>query len=132
MIELFEIFLLALTIFFEASGEGYKAQIAHAWVVKNRVEHSLFPDNYYDVIFQNKQFSCYNADEIVKHIKRFEYKTFKKCFNIAHNVYHDRLKDITDGAMWYARKDIRRVWMKKLKIKITYKNTVFYGIKDNK
>lgn len=147
MISLFEILLLALTIFFEAGGEPYNNKVAHAWVVKNRVDSELFADSYYDVVFQPKHFSCYNPNEVDKHLKRVysmnavELKSLAECICIAYGVYHGDIPDNTGGSLWYSLKYKRRfgqkvrlfrVWMKHLKVNAEYGSeynpTVYYGV----
>ena len=41
----------------EAGGEPFEGKLAVATVVVNRVNSDLFPNSFYDVIFQEKQFS---------------------------------------------------------------------------
>jgi len=143
MVEFIEILLIAFTIFFESSGESVDSKIAHAWTIKNRVDHVLFADSYSSVIFKPKHFSCYNPDQIKKHILRLNFKTFVECFAIADGVYCGRIKDNTNldglgGALWYTAKYefkegrkvlLRRAWMKDLEICAEYDNTVFYRLK---
>lgn len=52
-----DIILLAKTISHEAKGEGLNGWIAVAEVILNRVNSEEYPDNIYDVIYQNGQFS---------------------------------------------------------------------------
>lgn len=59
-----EISLLARLISAEARGEPYSGQVAVGAVVLNRVEHPSFPDNIYDVCYQNGAFSCVNNGQI--------------------------------------------------------------------
>ena len=127
MLEILEILLLSFTLFFEASGEPLDSKIGHAYVIKNRVDSRLFANNYYDVIFQPKHFSCYNSNEILKHIKRLDKKVLKKCLGVASKVYRGEVGDNTNGALWYARVGIRRIWMKNLVKTATYGNTSFYS-----
>lgn len=59
-----EIALLARLISAEARGEPYSGQVAVGAVVLNRVEHPSFPDNIYDVCYQNGAFSCVDNGQI--------------------------------------------------------------------
>ena len=49
--------LLASVINSEASGESYQEKLRVGNVVLNRVRSNYYPDNFYDVIYQHKQFS---------------------------------------------------------------------------
>ncbi len=140
--EIIEILLLTLTVFFEASGENIDSKIGHAWVIKNRVDSKLFANTYYDVIFHPKHFSCYNPSEIDKHIKRLnDTETIIKCFTISYNVYYQKIKDNTNGALWYTavyeykdgvKIELYRTWMKNLKVNVVHDNTKFMGLKDDR
>lgn len=141
LFDLFQILILSVTVFFEASGENQQSKIAHAWVVKNRVDHVLFADGYWDVVFQKKHFSCYNSDQLQKHVLRLESKGFRKCFIISYKVYYGIIKDNTKGSLWYTTtyeyKDgkkvkLRRAWMKDLKENCVYDKTTYYGLKDER
>lgn len=146
MTAFFEIVLLSLTIFFEAGGECYDNKVAHACVIRNRVESEMFADNYYDVIFQRDQFSCYRMSELVLHLSRLyslnvlERKSMAECFRIGYGIYYGYIADNTNCSLWYSLKYIRkksrkvrlfRVWMKHLNINAEYgchnNPTVFYG-----
>lgn len=113
ILEVFEVLLLAFTIFAESSGEPFSGKVAVGNVIKNRSEH--WNKSYSEVIFKQKQFSCYNnASSIIKHIKRLEEKPFKQCLEVAAGIYYDYIPDNTHGALYYTRKEIERVWMAEL------------------
>jgi N-acetylmuramoyl-L-alanine amidase len=116
---------MALTIFFEAGGESADGKIAVANVIKNRVNHNKFPNTYAEVIFQPRQFSCYDTREIHKSFRRFHWDSVLKCFVIAEKVYYDIIPDNTHGALFYTRVEIKRVWMKNLKKKAIIGNHKF-------
>ena len=147
MMSLINILLLGLTIYFEAGGESYLNQVACGCVIRNRVNSDLFADSYYDVVFQPRHFSCYNLNEVDKHIgrlvrfNRVEVKSLIRCVNIADSIYNGYIEDITDGSLWYSLKYRRKfgkkvrlfkVWQKDLKVKAEYgmkdNPTVFYGM----
>lgn len=125
-----EVLLIAFTIFFEASGEIRESKIGHGWVIKNRVEHTLFSKNYISVIFQKKQFSCYNDNEILKHILRLEADSFYECFSLADSIYYNLIPDNTNGSLWYVKHRLRRIWMKDLQFNVQLGTTDFYGLKN--
>ncbi len=56
--------LLARVIHAEARGEPKEGQIAVGAVVLNRLKSSDFPDNVYDIIFEDRQFSSVDDGQI--------------------------------------------------------------------
>lgn len=50
--------MLALNLYHEARGEGREGMIAVGWVVLNRIEDSVYPDNVLDVITQTRGRNC--------------------------------------------------------------------------
>lgn len=129
MLSLIEILILALTIFFESSGENYQGKVAVASVIRNRVDSNRFPNNYISVVIQPKQFSCYN--NFYTNIKRFELKPFRDCLTIAEMIYNRNIKDNTEGALFYTRTHIKRKWMKDLKITKVYSKHKFMKVTKN-
>ena len=132
---MFEILLLAFTLFGEGSGERVAGKIGVGSVIRNRVNHEIFPNTYIDVLLQDKQFSCWNGNEVFKHVgrsvgilyKKYDKRAFKHCLWISGEIYNNRLKDNTNGALWYVREDIVRSWMSDLTILITMGKHKFMG-----
>jgi hypothetical protein len=107
-----EIILIAFTIFCEASSESLTGKIAVASVIHNRATDK----DYLTVLLQPRQFSCYDsADEVMKHIARFELQPFLQCLVIADHIHSGKIKP-TLKAKWYVKKNIHTVWMKKLTV----------------
>ncbi len=135
MKELFDVLLIAFTIFCESSGEGYSGKIAVGSVIRNRVDSNLFPNIYTEVILQEKQFSCFNDNEIDKHKKRLikifynkqVLNAFKQCLTIAGGVYYNKIEDNTYGALWYVTKDFKNKWTELLTVLVIYDNHKFMG-----
>jgi len=143
----FDIYLLALTIFFESGGDGYQSKIAHGWVVKNRVDSRLFTNSYESVVFHPKHFSCYNPEEIELHKNRLlsdnklERRSLKKCIGIADSIYYNLIPDNTNGSLWYTRKYeykkgkkilLKRKWMRELEKTKEIEGTIYYKMRGKK
>jgi len=134
---MFEIILLAFTLFGESSGERVAGKIGVGSVIRNRVEHSIFPNTYTEVLLQDKQFSCWNGNEVYKHIyrstgifyKKYDRRAFKHCVWIAEGIYNNKIEDSTNGALWYVREDIIKCWMKDLTVLIKMGKHKFMGVK---
>ena len=56
---MFEVFCVALAIYYEARGEPYAGQVAVASVIYNRMESPLWPDKACDVVVEPRQFEFY-------------------------------------------------------------------------
>jgi N-acetylmuramoyl-L-alanine amidase len=109
---------LALNIYHEARGESDAGKIAVALATRNRVEDKRWPDNYFEVIWQKKQFSwtipyekypLEGRQEIaIEKIK--DEKAFKKCLEIAAWVARGGGEDFTKGANHYNTKGVDPSW----------------------
>ena len=84
--------LLARVIHAEARGESRRGQIAVAAVVLNRLKSNLFPDNVYDIIYQEKQFSSVDDGQILL-------KPNQDAYRAAHKALEG--KDPTQGALYF-------------------------------
>jgi spore germination cell wall hydrolase CwlJ-like protein len=116
-----EILLMAFTIFCEASSESLSGKIAVASVIHNRATDK----DYLTVLLQPRQFSCYDsADEVMKHIARFELQPFLQCLVIADQIHSGKIKPVVSGK-WYVKKGIKRSWMKSMKVEKVIGNHKF-------
>lgn len=52
-----ELHCIAVAVYNEARGDGYKSQVAVAEVVLNRMKHAKFPKDACSVVYQPKQFT---------------------------------------------------------------------------
>ncbi len=87
-----DIELLARIIFAEARGEPFMGQVAVGAVVINRVLSSYFPDDFYEVIYQSRQFSAVSDGQINLTPNNTAYKAAKEAL---------KGKDPTMGALYY-------------------------------
>lgn len=60
---LLRVFILALAIYRESSGEPFPGKLAVGQVIETRVQDRRWPDNYRDVILQPWQFSAFNKKD---------------------------------------------------------------------
>jgi len=111
---------LAAAIYFEARGENISHQLMVANTVMNRVKSQRFPDDVCGVVKQRYQFSFYwdGIKEEINDAKSWEYSTYWAKQVISKQIeYHD--------GCHYARKEIRRVWMKDMSREV-HGNHAFY------
>jgi spore germination cell wall hydrolase CwlJ-like protein len=112
-----ELQCLALTVYFEARGEGRDGQAAVAHVVMNRVADERFPDSVCDVVRQggdvnrNCQFSwwCDRRSDKPRHLSDWE-----TARDIARIVYWGGGEDPTGGSLWYHAVSVKPIWRLKL------------------
>jgi len=126
--QIIDIFLLSFTIFAESSGECKQGQFAVANVIRNRT--LFYHRTYTEIILQNNQFSCWNSNQIMKHINRFEIKPFRQCLLVSLKVYYNISKDNTKGSLWYVKTNISKSWMRDLKVVFVYGNHKFMKNKN--
>lgn len=93
------------TLFGEARGEPFLAQVAVAWVIRNRAERpSWWGRDIQGVCLKDKQFSCWNDSdpnrERITTVTQDESR-FRLCLGIVALVLSDDLSDPTDGATHY-------------------------------
>ncbi len=111
-----EIECLALTIYFEARGESSAGQRAVGDVVMNRVHDPAFPGTVCGVTRQGGervrsgcQFSwwCDGRSDQPR-----DMKAWRASYDMALQVYWDRSRDETDGALWYHADYVAPRWRK--------------------
>jgi spore germination cell wall hydrolase CwlJ-like protein len=102
---------LALNIYFEARSENFRAQLAIAHVVENRVMSSQFPNSYCDVVFDGGerrhmcQFSWYCDG---KSDTPRDLKAWKTALRVAGSYW--KYPDPTAGALWYHADYVQPRW----------------------
>jgi len=106
---LLDLFMLALTMWREARGEGEEGMLAVGWVVKNRALQS--PKYHWspfvsEVCTQPYQFSCFNKNDpnVTKWPVRGVGNEWDKAVRIAAGILEGRLKDPTEGCNHYLAK----------------------------
>ena len=130
---------LAKNIYFEAGNQPLAGKIAVTQVVFNRLEHSSYPDNVCDVIYQAKmrenwrgeivpvrnqcQFSWYcdgKSDEPLDTI------TWLESIRVAQDVMTGKYGDSTEGATHYHATHVDPYWNDSLNETVTINDHVFY------
>jgi spore germination cell wall hydrolase CwlJ-like protein len=101
---------VAMAVYFEARSEDIYSQTQVAFVIKNRIDHSAWPDNACDVVKQKHQFSFY-WDGKPEHIKDLvAWETAKYAAQRALDVPFENL-----GATYYHSTAIKApAWAKKM------------------
>lgn len=129
---------LAENIYFESKGEPKDGQIAVAFVTLNRVNSNLFPKQICEVVKQKTdkvcQFSWYceekpKAISMRKDLTNFNNPVYNEILETAVNVYlnYDKLKDPTDGALFFHANYVQPGW-KNLKKTVVIGKHIFYKI----
>lgn len=107
--------ILAVNAYTEARGEGYEGMVAVTNVVRNRVKDPEFPNDYYSVITQPKQFSWLNSGNS---IVIDDEKSWELAQQIASLELKNKLPDLVNGARFYANP--RKVDVKRHKWVVKY------------
>ena len=125
---------LIAAIFFESRGEPVDGQYAVAEVVKNRVQSDRWPDNYCDVVYQEKQFSFTHdgmSDNPFKYLNNdLEKHAYKVAVNVAYHVDKGDVIGVT--STHYHRVNVKPFWIKHYKKDGKIGNHIFYTAVDGR
>ncbi|MFW6001664.1 MAG: cell wall hydrolase [Halanaerobium sp.] len=101
--ELADIEIYARTIYGEGRNLNDDEIIKIAWVIRNRVNDSGYPDQYADVCLQKYQFSCWNSlytgefkDQNQREVRKkvlADQTNYYRCFDTAQKVYNSNKED---------------------------------------
>lgn len=123
---------IAMAIYFEARSEPLEGQVAVANTIINRVHSSYFPDTPCDVVKQGR----YWLGHPLRNQCHFSYwcdgkpekiddeDAYTVALSIAVNA--ERLYDVTGGATYYHRDDVKPYWVDGLKTKRQIGRHIFY------
>tara|TARA_X000001382_G_C3067090_1_gene146236 strand:+ start:55 stop:537 length:483 start_codon:yes stop_codon:yes gene_type:complete len=114
---------LAMNIYHEARGEVVEGQIAVAHVTLNRVNHTEWPNNICDVVYQPKQFSW---TFMVADQSPTELKAWAQAKIIARDVMIGNVDDPTEGATFYHAAYVNPSWADQMEISKIIDKHVFY------
>lgn len=112
---------LAMNVYHEARSEPLHGQHAVVHVTLNRVKDRRFPNKICDVVYQRKQFS-WTSD------KKSDTPKEKQSFAMVQKTVQEALKqkDVTKGAVFYHREDIKPYWSKAYKKTVKIGRHIFY------
>lgn len=112
---------LAKNIYFEAGAEPHAGKVAVASVVMNRSKSKNFPTTPCAVINQPGQFSWVPHKPKIKSDDLYE-----KCLTIAKDVYYNKVRDNTAGALFFHATHVRPSWSNKKSRTIKIGGHIFY------
>lgn len=112
---------LARNIYFEAGGEPHAGKVAVASVVINRTKSKQYPGSACAVIHQRGQFSWVGKKSSIKSKTLYE-----KCLTIARDVYYNKVRDNTAGALFFHANHVRPSWSNKKSRTTRIGGHVFY------
>lgn len=117
---LYNLLIITSTIYLEAEGECLIGKQAVGNVIYNRhIERNI---SIHNVIFQPKQFSCWNDKYyVLKRLQNVNKNKLRESFDAA--LLH--CVDITNGATHYTRNEINKLWMNDMQISLVVGNHKF-------
>lgn len=124
-----EIQCLAENIYFEARGEGRQGMIAVAYVTKNRMESSRFPDTICGVVYQSNSRGCQFSWTCDGHADKVrDQVSWERAREIAQTVLGGTSseQDPTKGATFYHTASILPYWADSMVRTATLGNHIFY------
>jgi len=99
---------LARMIYGEARGEPWIGKVAVGWTARNRLLSERWPADYRGIVYQARQFSCFDPGVHRVAVERFpeadlelDREAVGSCFRAASLVMLGRVPDPTDGAHHY-------------------------------
>jgi spore germination cell wall hydrolase CwlJ-like protein len=119
-----EVDCLAHNIYHEARGESIKGQIAVAAVTINRLLSQGYPTSICQVVYQPNQFSWV---KLLKNHSPKDRKRYELAHAIASNYVQGKLKDPTNGSIFYHAHYVLPKWASKVTKTVTIGNHVFYA-----
>lgn len=127
--------MIADTVYLEAEGEGYRGQLAVAFVIMNRVRKRRKTPQ--QIVKQKWQFSCWNADYTLDAYLRLDLakkKMYAQCMQAAVCAFFRLTEDPTFGADHYLNQYVVMrtqgklpSWVFKLQYKIQIGDHWFYA-----
>ena len=98
--------LLTALIWGEARGEPFEGKMAVAFVARNRMGDSRWPDTWEEVILQRRQFSCFNKNDLnyestldaLLPSRNSRDMDWRECRLAAHAVLYSWHRDVSKGA----------------------------------
>ena len=110
---LFDLEILAKTIYGEASGEPWIGKIAVGWTAKNRLAaESWFGKSIHEICLKPFQYSCWNDGPLQIRIAELKWDTTytHACLGAAFMVLLELTSDPTSGATHYHRAGDTPAW----------------------
>lgn len=100
MIQLVQLYLVALTIAMEAGGEPYSGKLAVAWVIQNR--RTKYSRSLIDVVMDPYDFSAWNTTSGTRmNLDQITDAQFAECLKAALGACFGMEADPTKGAVFY-------------------------------
>lgn len=124
---------LACNIYHESRDQSDQGQIAVGLVTRNRVQSKKFPNSYSKVVWQIKR-SANTHRRVAQFSWALDGKPDKvrdadawiKAWNIAGSIISGKLKDFTNGSLWYHTKAVRPSWRNKFHVAMIIEDHIFY------
>lgn len=105
MIQLVQLYLVALTVSMEAGAEPYLGKLAVAWVIQNR--RTKYSRSLLDVVMDPYDFSCWNTDSPTRaNLDKLTDAQFAECLKAALAACFGMEGDPTGGAVFYMNVDV--------------------------
>ena len=129
-VNLSELLSLTIAIYGESAGESELGRAAVADVIRNRVNSPLFPNTYYEVVTQYRQFSCItNPEDLLSNINvnnNMDYHGLIEGMALAYRTITGKLNRITYNALFYHTKEVNPYWARAYDKLGTIGNHIFY------
>lgn len=122
-----QVVCLAQNMYHEARGEGERGMIAVSNVVMNRVRSGKFPSTPCGVIYQRTRRTCQFSWVCQRNKSIRESTLYRRALALADSVYHNRVFDISHGALFYHANYVRPSWSHSFRRTASIGTHLFYN-----
>lgn len=122
---------LVSALYHEARGESEEGLRAVLSVIKNRKNAKAFPSTFCEVIYQPRQFSFAGKSQkvAVKPVKALDKEKHRQISYLADEALLGHFKPtLGPSVLYYTRIDVKKPWMKKVKLVAVIDNHKFFSI----
>lgn len=117
-------------IYYEAGNQSLQGKLYVGQVIKNRVAHDKFPDDYCAVIRQRNQFSYYwdgKPEHLPRENNKFEHKAVEHSSWLAMALLALPLPDYTDASVFYHTTNIEPpLWASSMSVTVVVDDHIMY------
>jgi len=126
-----QLMCLATNMYHEAKGEGDLGWLAVGMVTMNRVLSKRYPNTVCEVVYQNNgrvyQFSWAGSKKRLTKPSKELYNRIQG-YALLIFLYHDRMHDVTEGALFFHANYVSPYWSKKMNRTVQIGNHIFYTL----
>lgn len=117
-------------VYFEARNQKDVGMKAVAFTTLNRLQHIKFPSTICEVVYQRNEYKCQFSWTCYKRQRVTDLYNYRRAKKIAKTVLinYEYMYDVTKGATFFHRNDVRPSWAKTRKRTAIIGKHIFYSL----